>query len=78
MEERYTDRAPREVRNRPENMGAMVADQCGPMKDDGPNDMRKHELFMFAEEIVAQVKAKNIRGRERCFVNSAVNLLLDS
>lgn len=78
MEERYADSAPHAVRNRPENVMGMVADQCGPMKDDGPNDMRKHELFMFAEEIVAQVKAKNIRGRERCFVNSAVNLLLDT
>lgn len=78
MEERYTDSAPRAVRNRHENVATMVADQCVPLKDDGPNDMRKHELFMFAEEIVAQVKAKNIRGRERCFVNSAVNLLLDS
>ena len=75
MEERYQCEA--SAQPPMANRRARDVVECSPMKDE-MSDMRKHELIMFAEEVVAKVRAANIRGRERCFVNNVVNLLLDS
>ncbi len=39
---------------------------------------RKHEVFMLAESIVDQVKKAGLRGRERCFLKTMCELLLES
>lgn len=40
--------------------------------------IRKHELVLLGEQIVEQVKAAKVKGREKCFLNSFVQLLLES
>ena len=37
---------------------------------------RKHDLILLAEQIVAMVRAQKVWGREQCFLNDQVHLLL--
>lgn len=67
---RATNRPPREYQGE-----AMVANTCG---QEEFTAIRKHELILLAESIVEQVKNKGVRGRERCFLDQAVKLLLES
>lgn len=64
------------------NMGAMQANTCDtPTRVEREAEftaIRKHELILLGEQIVEQVKNAKVRGRERCFLNNLVQLLLDS
>ena len=67
------------VRTRPAQMARTTRDRDCVTGADELNEFtagRKHDLILLAEQIVAMVRAQKVRGRERCFLNDQVQLLL--